>query len=142
MRADREDAKALIACAYAAYELRIAVEAYDNRNAKDSGFDGMPKPHGGTRGLEIDLIKEQSAKEKLHEKHAAFLRAQKKALRAMDRIITQQPQQDENTMKLRAFLRGFYIDGKPMKAAWREAGIAERTARRYKAAISRAAKGG
>ena len=62
-------------------------------------------------------------------------------MKALDAIVAGQPQQGEYIMGLRSFLKLFYVDGMPMKAAWREAGIAERTARRYKAQVVRAAKG-
>lgn len=139
MRAERKDAQALIDCAFAAYELRAAIDAYRNRGAKGTGFDGMPKQHGAARGLEDTLIKEQNAEEKLHERHAAFLRARRKAGKALDRIVMSQPQQGEYIKGMRGFLGRYYLEGMPMKAAWREAGVTERTARRYKAEIVRAA---
>lgn len=140
MRADKKDAQALIDCGYAAYELQKAREAYDNRGARGGGFDGLPRQHGAARGLDDRLIKDQAATEKLHAKYAAFLRAQKKALRALDRLTAMQPQQGDYIKGMRAFLKLFYIDGLPMKTAWAEAGISERTARRYKAQILQAAR--
>lgn len=139
MRAERKDAQALIDCAFAAYELRTAIDVYRNRGAKDAGFDGMPKQHGAARGLDDALIKEQSAEEKLHEKHAAFLRARRRAEKALDRIVMGQAQQGEHVKGMRGFLSRYYLEGMAMKAAWREAGVTERTARRYKAEIVRAA---
>lgn len=139
MRADRKDAQALIDCSFAAYEYKIELEKYENRSAKGSDLDGMPKQRGAVRGLEARLINEMNAKEKLHEKHAAFLRAQRKALRALDRIVLYQPQQGEYIKGMRAFIRLYYIDDRPLKAACAEAGIHKRTAFRYKSAIYRAA---
>lgn len=141
MQIEKKDAQALIDCGFAAYDYRTELEQYDNRNAKGSGFDGMPKQRGAARGLDDELIHEQNAQKKLYEKHTAFLRAQKRAMKALDAIVAGQPQQGEYIMGLRAFLKLYYVDGMPMKAAWREAGIAERTARRYKAQVVRAAKG-
>lgn len=139
MRADKKDAKALIDCWFLAYEYRTELERYDNRNARRAEIDGMPRQHGAARGLESEIIKEQNAEEKLHEKHAAFLRAQQKALRALDRIIMYQPQQGDYIKGMRAFLKLYYIDDLPTKAAQKEAGITTRTAYRYKAAIYAAA---
>lgn len=139
MRADKKDAKALIDCWFAAYEYRAELERYDNRNARRADMDGMPRQHGAARGLDSEIIKEQNAEERLHEKHAAFLRAQQKALRALDRIIMYQPQQGDYIKGMRAFLKLYYIDDMPLKAAWREANVTERTARRYKSEIIRAA---
>ncbi len=139
MRADKKDAKALIDCWFAAYEYRAELERYDNRNARRADMDGMPRQHGAARGLDSEIIREQNAEEKLHGKHAAFLRARRKAEKALDRIVTSQPQQGEYIKGMRGFLSRYYIDGLPMKAAWREAGLTERTARRYKAAILSAA---
>lgn len=141
MRIEKKDAQALIDCGFAAYDYKTELELYANRDAKGSGFDGMPKRRGGTRGLDDELVREQNAKKKLYEKHTAFLRAQRKAMKALDAIVSGQPQQGDYIKGLRAFLKLFYVDGIPMKAAWREAGIAERTARRYKAQVVRAAKG-
>lgn len=140
MRIETKDAQTLIDCGFAAYDYRTELEQYDNRDAKGSGFDGMPKRRGTARGLDDELIREQNAKKKLYEKHTAFLRAQRKAMKALDAIVSGQPQQGEYVLGMRAFLKLFYVDGMPMKAAWREAGIAERTARRYKAQVVRAAK--
>lgn len=141
MRLETKDAQALIDCGFAAYDYRTELEQYENRDAKGNGFDGMPKRRGTARGLDDELVREQSAEKKLYEKHTAFLRAQRKAMKALDAIVSGQPQQGEYVLGMRAFLKLFYVDGMPMKAAWREAGIAERTARRYKAQVVRAAKG-
>lgn len=141
MRLEKKDAQALIDCGFAAYDYKTELELYDNRDAKGSGFDGMPKRRGAARGLDDELVREQNAKKKLYEKHMAFLRAQRRAMKALDAIVAGQPQQGDYIMGMRAFLKLFYVDGMPMKAAWREAGIAERTARRYKAQVVRAAKG-
>lgn len=141
MQIETKDAQALIDCGFAAYDYRTEMELYDNRDAKGSGFDGMPKQRGTARGLDDELVREQNAKKKLYEKHTAFLRAQRRAMKALDAIVSGQPQQGDYIMGMRAFLKLYYVDGMPMKAAWREAGIAERTARRYKAQVVRAAKG-
>lgn len=140
MRIETKDAQALIDCGFAAYDYRTELEQYENRDAKESGFDGMPKRRGTARGLDDELVREQNAKKKLYKKHTAFLRAQRKAMKALDAIVAGQPQQGEYVLGMRAFLKLYYMDGMPMKAAWREAGIAERTARRYKAQVVRAAK--
>lgn len=141
MRIETKEAQALIDCGFAAYDYRTELERYENRDAKESGFDGMPKRRGTARGLDDELVREQNAQKKLYEKHTAFLRAQRKAMKALDAIISGQPQQGEYVLGMRAFLKLYYVDSMPMKAAWREAGIAERTARRYKAQVVRAAKG-
>ena len=141
MRREKKDAQGLIDCGFAAYDFKTELELYDNRDAKGSGFDGMPKRREAARGLDDELVREQNAKKRLYEKHTAFLRAQRRAMKALDAIVAGQPQQGEYIMGLRALLKLFYVDGMPMKAAWREAGIAERTARRYKVQVVRAAQG-
>ena len=62
MRIAKKDAQALIDCGFAAYDYKTELELYDNRDAKGSGFDGMPKRRGAARGLDDELVREQNAK--------------------------------------------------------------------------------
>lgn len=135
MQIAQKDAKKLTACRYEALQLQSMRESFAMRDAHDHGFDGMPKTRGRARGLDDALANEDAAQKRLKAQETRYKRARRRAMLTMNKIYL------DLTEKQNGFLRLYFVEGLPFRAAMMESGTCRNSALAYMAAVKRAAKG-
>lgn len=101
---------------------------------KAQTIDGMPKGSTSGAGLEIYVMRRDKALEEFTAAQMAYLSAVAKAHTVIDKIVMQIDTL-EKVSRIREFCKAYFIEGKSVRKAALEQGIAESTAWGYKREI-------
>lgn len=117
--------------------LEFAAERYDTAKdlyLKAQSIDGMPKGTASGAGLESYVIRKDKMLAEYMTAQIAYLSAVADAYTVIDKIVMQIDTL-EKVSRIREFCKAYFIEGKSVRKAALEQGLAESTAWGYKREI-------